>query len=699
MLQFDFRCLAALLLVAGCASPNSLSGLMSRKPQNETLEDVLAQRNRATSPGYPPGDPWNSESSAITQAGHWNHPRGGDVRVADLLQSGSRALQSGNSIAARAAYEQVITLDPEHVYAHSQLAILADNERRFDDAERHYRVVLRKQPNNPDVLSNIGWSYLLQRRYEESASVLREALRIAPRHQKANFNLGWLYGLNGNYDAARNLFLTAGSEAQAQRALAELFPNGPPAGREYAGAGMNGIPGQDHASLDNRAAELRSDDRFENRSADLRPGDPQYPNEATRKIAEEMQKQKALWDQQQAARQNQRNSRAGAMPALPRDAGEFNPNTNRVAPTDYTPPPDLRTGRVDDARMNSLFNEIDRQAAQSPTQANQPQTVAGNGFAPAMQTAPPFDARVAPPHVDPRALPGNNGSHTRNENTMSPRWPAAPPQLGANSPSGQIEQAQGINAPATHWGNQNRPDLSGNQTVVPAGGMQENWGSQNAGTSSAAPGAWPSQQYAAPPGSGSQLQQAQATAAALGLSAGPFGGMFPLGQPQDINSGSANYRPNTPVPEAPIRGGNVLPQYQQGTEAIEFQPLQAAPPSGPAIRPIGGGNANSRQLPPSNVMQTDGRQPLAAPEITNAGYEIPAGAPQQAVQQAGGQLPEWPRQPLSNGFIPSPVVPSAQSQVYGGQPVISPGPTVPRPGAPANRANPVDPNWQRLPPR
>jgi hypothetical protein len=99
----------------------------------------------------------------------------------------------------------------------------------------------------------------------------------------------------------------------------------------------------------------------------------------------------------------------------------------------------------------------------------------------------------------------------------------------------------------------------------------------------------------------------------------------------------------------------------------------------------------------------EARQQLAAPEITNAGYEVFAGATQRPVQQAAGQqitdqqqfgqLPEWPRQALSNGSVPAPSVPSAQSQVYGGQPVITPGPATSR------QAGPVNPNWQRLPPR
>src|SRR5258708_34631649 len=77
----------------------------------------------------------------------------------------------------------------------------------------------------PNVPASLGCSYLLQGRYEDSERTLRDALHYAPTHQTALYNLGWLYGIRGDDDQALAIFRSAGTEAEAQRALAELKLN------------------------------------------------------------------------------------------------------------------------------------------------------------------------------------------------------------------------------------------------------------------------------------------------------------------------------------------------------------------------------------------------------------------------------------------------------------------------------------------
>ena len=146
-------------------------------------------------------------------------------RIQDLLATGERCQSAGDRRAARIAFEQALRLAPGDASVNYQLAIMDDEEGRFADAERHYFTVMKQTPNDPNVLSSLGWSYLLQGRYDDSDRILREALRYDPNNKFALNNLGMLYGTRGDYDGALTIFRMAGSEADAQQALALLKQN------------------------------------------------------------------------------------------------------------------------------------------------------------------------------------------------------------------------------------------------------------------------------------------------------------------------------------------------------------------------------------------------------------------------------------------------------------------------------------------
>jgi hypothetical protein len=152
-----------------------------------------------------------------------------EQRIADLLASASLSQRARKLAEARTTYEQVLRLDSRNMTANYQLAVIADDEGRFADARQYYFALLRQSPHNPDVLASLGWSYLLQGRYDECESALKDALHYSPAHQTALYNLGWLYGTRGDYEYALALFRKAGTEAEAQRALAELQQATPPA--------------------------------------------------------------------------------------------------------------------------------------------------------------------------------------------------------------------------------------------------------------------------------------------------------------------------------------------------------------------------------------------------------------------------------------------------------------------------------------
>ena len=107
--------------------------------------------------------------------------------------------------------------------------MIADKKRDFARAEHYYLTALRHDSRNPDLLGDLGYSYLLQGRREESERYLLAATRIDPTHSKALHNLSLLYAMNGDYDRSFDALRRAVGESEARVKIARLFPNGRPA--------------------------------------------------------------------------------------------------------------------------------------------------------------------------------------------------------------------------------------------------------------------------------------------------------------------------------------------------------------------------------------------------------------------------------------------------------------------------------------
>jgi len=215
-----------LVLLSGCTSP-IFSGLSRHLPQNsgttgerDVADAAPAGRSRPTQS--------SDRASPEVRTADWTKPAY-EQRVSDLLASAALSQRAHKLTQARSEYEQVLRIDPRNMTANYQLAVIADDEGRFADARQYYFALLRQSPHNPDILASLGWSYLLQGRYDDCESALRDALQYSPSHQTALYNLGWLYGTRGDYEYALALFRKAGTETEAQRALAELRQASPAA--------------------------------------------------------------------------------------------------------------------------------------------------------------------------------------------------------------------------------------------------------------------------------------------------------------------------------------------------------------------------------------------------------------------------------------------------------------------------------------
>ena len=140
-----------------------------------------------------------------------------------LVQQGQQALEKNDLETARQAYREILLLDPAHAAANHGLAMAADLERRWKDAEYHYLQALKAKPGDANILSDLGYSCLLQRRFAEAERYLNQALEADPQHENARVNLALLDLQQGRADAAEQRIVDLyGDTARAAEMMSQL---------------------------------------------------------------------------------------------------------------------------------------------------------------------------------------------------------------------------------------------------------------------------------------------------------------------------------------------------------------------------------------------------------------------------------------------------------------------------------------------
>ena len=88
----------------------------------------------------------------------------------------------------------MLSLRPDHVEAHYNLAIALHKQGRVDEAVACYRQALAFRPEHLDAQNNLGNLYKEQAKLDEALACYEEVLRWHPQHAGSHFNraLAWL---------------------------------------------------------------------------------------------------------------------------------------------------------------------------------------------------------------------------------------------------------------------------------------------------------------------------------------------------------------------------------------------------------------------------------------------------------------------------------------------------------------------------
>lgn len=114
-----------------------------------------------------------------------------NISAADtLVQAALRQLETGDDATARATFTNVLELDPDNVYAHYNLGLLAQDAGNDELAIEHYDAALATDPDFTSALYNKG-IVLETKDLEATVELYRRALVIDPDLAAAHMRLGF----------------------------------------------------------------------------------------------------------------------------------------------------------------------------------------------------------------------------------------------------------------------------------------------------------------------------------------------------------------------------------------------------------------------------------------------------------------------------------------------------------------------------
>ena len=122
------------------------------------------------------------------------------ILISQVQEKGRRFAEEQKTLDAA---EAVSTTDQEKESITFQRGAMFEREKSFDDAEREFRKVLQKDPNNAEALNYLGYMFADRGvRLEEAQQLISKALDIVPGNGAFLDSLGWVHYHQNRLDQA-----------------------------------------------------------------------------------------------------------------------------------------------------------------------------------------------------------------------------------------------------------------------------------------------------------------------------------------------------------------------------------------------------------------------------------------------------------------------------------------------------------------
>jgi tetratricopeptide (TPR) repeat protein len=173
--------LAGLLLLSGCETSTKLGDLFGSKKSDDPLATASVP-----DPAAAPDDTTGSIS------GGKGPPNESGLLGADPyddLNTGKKLYRSANYGLAERHFRRAVEARPKDAEAWVGLAACYDQLRRFELADRAYNQAIALIGRTPEVLNNLGYSYMLRSDYVRARTTLMQAREKDPANPYILSNL------------------------------------------------------------------------------------------------------------------------------------------------------------------------------------------------------------------------------------------------------------------------------------------------------------------------------------------------------------------------------------------------------------------------------------------------------------------------------------------------------------------------------
>lgn len=172
---------ACLTLLAGCAASNKPGDSWFSQNDNRSAPSPDTTGSIVTQPAEP-GPSGEPVAPLATPGMAGDDPN-------DDLQLGKRYFRKNNFGLAEKSFRSAVEKHPRDAEAWVGLAATYDRLRRFDLADRAYNEAIRLVGRTPEVLNNLGFSYILRGDYTRAQKLLKEAYAKDPGNVYVQANM------------------------------------------------------------------------------------------------------------------------------------------------------------------------------------------------------------------------------------------------------------------------------------------------------------------------------------------------------------------------------------------------------------------------------------------------------------------------------------------------------------------------------
>ncbi len=142
----------------------------------------------------------------LVAAGTFKAPSVSGVKPPAMQNDINHGSADMNALSQIMALEEKVKNNPNDLVSLLNLSHLLNDSGFFEKAILNYKKYLAKDPQNVDVIIDMGVCYYQTGDYDSAIKTMEKGIKINPKHQIANFNLGIINSAKGDISRSKEYF-------------------------------------------------------------------------------------------------------------------------------------------------------------------------------------------------------------------------------------------------------------------------------------------------------------------------------------------------------------------------------------------------------------------------------------------------------------------------------------------------------------